>query len=216
LTSRSDLDTPAAAIAAIVGVAIILVALPFTIAAFPQTPKTYTATWGERVLDSKTLTVPTETNSYRVSVAASDFQPASIKVETTGCTDVFNGQLQQQAAKMHVKLTETRGTANKVLQDLDNVSCPGPSFTVQLGDHAKIGGADANNPETAKRIVWLDAMASNTTGLSMYTLEVTPSRAASSLPLPGAIAPTSFTASLRLTLNGWDVVMNEKQKEVGR
>jgi hypothetical protein len=216
LTSRSDLDKPAALIAAIIGVVIILVALPFTIAAFPQTPKAYDATWGERAVDATTLTVPSETGSYRATVSARDFQPASVKVEIPTCSDAFSAQFQQNAATMRVKLTETRGSASRVLKETPPMQCPGEGFTIKLGDHADVATAQATDAATAKKIVWLDAMAQNATGVSTYTLEVTPSRPASQVPTLPVTPPTSLGATVRLTLYGWDVAMNEHQKEVGK
>jgi hypothetical protein len=219
LTSRSDLDKPAAIIAALVGLAIILVALPFTIAAFPATPKSFDAAWGEKAVGSTSLTVPTETNTYTANVPVADFQQASVRVETTVCTDTFNPQLQQSAASLHLRLTERRGGATRVLKDVAGVTCADKAtdgkgtFSVRLGEHADVATAQAPDAATAKRIAWLDASAMNVTG-SVYTLEVTPSRAAGMLPLP--VAPTSLAASLRLTVNGWDVAMNLHQKEVGK
>jgi hypothetical protein len=210
LTSRSDLDTPATVIAAALGVVIILVALPFTIAAFPQTPKSYDATWGERLLDSKTLTVAGEAR-FTASVSARDFQPASIKVETTACADTFNPQFQQQAANLHVKLS----SGSTLLKELD-MKCPGEGFTVKLGDHADVASAQASNPETAKRIVWLDASAANATGTLAYTLEVVASRTASPLQQIPVTPATTLAASLRVSLYGWDATMNEHQKEVAK
>lgn len=217
------MDRPATLIAAIVGVAIILVALPFTLAAFPQTPKSYDASWGERALDSKSLTVPAETGTYTATVSARDFQPASIQVETpaAACNDVHNAQLQQPAATLTVKLSETRPGATHVLRQTPAFPCSEAgttgTFSVSLGSHSDIASAQALGPETARRIVWLDAAADNATAAT-YTLEVTASRPASTLPtLPGTpVTATSLTAVVHLTLNGWDVAMNEHQKEVGK
>lgn len=206
MPSRSDLDMPATVIAAVIGVAIIAVALPFTISAFPQTPKSYDATWGERAIDTKTLTVPTETGTYRATVAGSDFQPASIKVEVQ-CSDSFNANLQQQAATLRVKLT--RAGAAAALKE-ETLPCADGSFTVTLGSHADVAGAQANSAETAEKVVWLDAMAGNTT--ATYTLEVAPSRPPSGVPTLPVTPPTSLTATLRVTLNAWDVAMNEHQE----
>ncbi|HUR63619.1 MAG TPA: hypothetical protein VM241_03970 [Candidatus Thermoplasmatota archaeon] len=210
MTSRSDLDTPATVIAAALGVAVILVALPFTIAAFPQTPKSYDAAWGERLLDSKTLPVTAE-GRFTATVSARDVQPASIKVETTACADTFNPQFQQQAANLHVKLS----SGSTLLKEID-MKCPGEGFTVKLGDHADVASAQASNPETAKRIVWLDASATNATGALSYTLEVVASRTASPLQQIPITPATTLAASLRVSLSGWDVTMNEHQKEVAK
>jgi hypothetical protein len=220
LTSRSDLDRPATVIAAVVGLVVILVALPFTIAAFPQTPKSYDVAWGERPVASASLTVPTDSNTWTLDLPVANFQPASVKVETPVCTDTFNPQLQQQPATLHVRLTEKRGSTTSVLKDIPDVRCADKdadgkgTFTVHLGGHFDVATTQANDAATAKKIAWLDASAMNVTG-STYTLEVTPSRSAGTLPaLP--VAPTSLAASLRLTVNGWDAALNEHQKEVGR
>lgn len=219
MTSRRDLDMPATAIAAALGVLVIAVALPFTIAAFPQTPKSYDASWGERALDTKTVTVAADTGAYRATVAARDFQPASIRVETTACSDSANPSLQQQPATLHAVL---RRDGDGTLQEADFTCAEKDgkgTFTFVLGDHADIAGAQATDPATSKRIVWLDAAASNVTAAS-YTLEVTARRPASTvppLPVPGStpVAPT-LAANVKVTLNGWDVAMNEHLKEVGK
>lgn len=216
MTTRSDHDLPATIIAAVVGVLIIAAALPFTIAAFPQTPKSYDATWGERAVDTEAITVAAATGTYKATLSATDFQPASIMVETTGCSDSANPSLQQSPASLRVVLR--RDGSSDVLHQVDFPCSEATSkgtFTVSLGSHYDIAGAQAQNAETAEKIVWLDAVAANTT--ASYTLEVTPSRAASSIPpgLPGPLAPT-LAASLKVTLNGWDVTLNEHQKEVLR
>jgi hypothetical protein len=216
LTSRRDLDKPAAVIAAVVGIVIIVVALPFTIAAFPQTPKTFDAAWGEKTTGSRTLTVPTDTGTYKAEVTGTNFQPASIQVDTTVCTDTHDATFQQAAASLHLKLTTTRGASSQVLEDR-TFKCPdGIHLGHKLGDHADVTGAQARDAVIAKKIVWLDASLANATGPSTYTLEVTASRPAPGIPTLPVTPAASLGVSLRLTLNAWDAVLNEHQKEVGK
>jgi hypothetical protein len=216
LTSRSDMDKPAALIAALIGVVIILVALPFTIAAFPQTPKAYDVAWGEKAMGSASVIIASDTAHQSATFSPRDFQPASIKVETVPCSDTFNANLQQSPATLHVVLT--RAGAGGALKDVTfPCSAAGTTgtFTVKLGDHADIATAQATDPETAKKLVWLDAMSGNVTGAS-YTVDVTASRPASGIPTLPVTPATPLTASIKFTVYGWDAAVNEHQKEVGK
>ncbi|HEX2065766.1 MAG TPA: hypothetical protein VHI93_03040 [Candidatus Thermoplasmatota archaeon] len=203
MTSRSCLDTPAAAICLVFGLLVVGVSLPFAIQALPEAVSSYDIAWRERAA-SQDLTIPSQTGTYRASVTVTGLASSLTIDPSVACADNFRAPLQSPAT-LAFRVTKTMGGMTSTAPDwAGTYTCAGregAKRTIQLAPHPDVASASASDTGIATRSAW--AGVANET--ATYTLEVTPSRPADTVPV-GAAAPTSLTATVRLTVSLWEAV----------
>lgn len=214
MTSRRSLDTPAALICLALGVVVVAASLPFAIQALPESAKGFDIAWRESHVAEKGVTVASQTGSYKADITVSGLA-SSLTIDPTGaCNDQFRAPIQSPAT-LSFKVTKTvNGKTADVPGASGSYTCAtkdAAKKTVVLNAHPDVASKQTTSESNAIRQTW--AGVSNET--ATYTLEVTPSRPAETLPIGTLpVAASQLTASVKLMLMEWDAVATPHVAEV--
>jgi hypothetical protein len=203
MPSRADMDRPATVAAALLGVALIAVSLPF-LGSSDEGPAAYAISWAQESHEARSAPNGAPNADAVVSVTVEGRHPSNATVTFEPCTDAGAGPLQQPAT-----ITWSLREGNNTLREGQQASCAnnGP-FTVPLHPHPDIGTAEGGNATAAAHD------AESRAGSVTYTLTFRYSRPAApgGLPLP----PPAFATTGELEVQVWRAVANEPGQEGAR
>jgi hypothetical protein len=201
MSSRRAHDQPAVLIAALLGGIIVLASLPFTVDAFRRESdkgSDIAISWSEGPAHASTATVDTNTATATTKVLFTGI-PAMVHVASKTCSDsATSSPVPQPAASITVKVSKTVGTKEEQLGSV-TYSCanvPDPVF-MKMTDHPDIGKVTAKSDQEA-----LDSLKSREE-TATYTITVTTSRPASTLPPAIPVGAPTLTADVELAVHGW-------------
>lgn len=195
MPSRSEMDRPAIVAAALFGVALIAVSVPFLGSVGGGGGTEYLVSWTsvEEASDEAQLSGNSATGTVEVQVE--DVVPSVAVIEFDPCGDTFQAPLQQAAQISWVLRWETH-------EESGTASCAdsGP-FEVQVEPQPDVGSVEAGSATEARRNAYASAGMNETV---TFSLEVTVSRPAGQAPpLPIPVGQPTFTATARLTIEAW-------------
>mgnify|MGYP001603489408 CR=1 FL=1 len=209
MASRSDMDRPATVTAAVLGLVLIGVTIPYFVFSGDAGATDYTVTWSEATAASAEGPVGTQVS--RIEVPVANVRVSNLTVEFAACND---NTVQGLYGPVTITFRILDGTT----------AVPGASGTATCGNSGPfqfavsgrpdIGEASADSAADAVAGVWADAGDDNRT--TTYVLEVSSQRGAGTLPVtPPAGGPT-FSATAVLTVQAWRATANAPDQEVPR
>ncbi len=208
MPSRRDYDVPAAALAAAMGVLVILVSAPFTVQAYLEvtdTGKDFTVAWSQGKAMTKDAALTSTSAPVTAQVMLMDKLPAMAMLTLKGCNDSAGSGAAtgQSAASITVKLTRTVAGKSTPIGNPATFTCANkpsalPMETMKAPDLGTVKGKDEADARAAVDAKTMAGMQDVT-----YTVEVSATRAASTVPsLPGVNAPT-LSVSVELSATAW-------------
>ena len=214
MSSRADMDRPARVTAAILGIVLIVVTIPYFVFGGGGGGATYDITWTEVQAGSSDVGIGPQNTPQEANVAVRDQLISNVTIQIVGCADTAN-PLQQPATMTYTLLYE-----NETAQDADgqpiegtaSCSLAGP-FRFQVADHPDIGSVEADSADAAVDEAFRGG--GNRTGT--YTLQFSWSRPSGPVPpLPLPVGQPAFTGTVSLELESWRATANEQGQEAPR
>lgn len=205
MPSRRDFDAPAATIAAVLGVLVILVSMPFTVLAYREvtdTGKGFTIAWSQGKAETKGATL-TASGPVQAQLTINGKLPAMVMVMPKACNDSATGSSTQSPATITVKLTRTIAGKTEAIGKPTSYACSNAPKSLQMetGAHPDIGSVTAKDEATARTAVE-DRTKTDLRDVT-YTVELTSTRPASTVPtVPVANTPT-LSAAVELSATSW-------------
>lgn len=204
MTDRKALDRPAAVTAAIIGVLLIAISVPFLATQDADAGgKTYTIAWSETAYKAVTAT----------QAAAGVEQTLTFQIEETRVSNITLG----------ITCTDNRGPGSLApaaqvtwtLTFLDAEPVTGNACAIDerysVIGHPDVGETKADSAESAISAIWNRYSAGNVSG--EVKLSFTWTRGGTTGPLPVPPQGTSFSATLSLGSQMWTPTANEKSTE---
>ncbi|MFA5943982.1 MAG: hypothetical protein WC876_05905 [Candidatus Thermoplasmatota archaeon] len=208
MASRSDMDRPATVTAAVLGLVLIGVTIPYFLFGGDAGATDYTVTWSEAEAGSADEAAGAANTDTLVEVVVTDVQPASATILFDPCTDNAQPPLSSRA-----QITWTLKEGDLVVaSSAAPVDCnaPGP-ITVELGEHSDVGAATASTASDAEQQAYESEDLNKT---ASYTLTFRWTRPAGTLPVPVGTQNIQLGASL--TIHSWRATANAADQEVPR
>lgn len=221
MTERSRSDTPAIVIAIILGVLLIALSAPFTVALFGDGANAYTVTWGETDAAANAGDLAELNAPVRVDLSVVDLYTAGIRVEVAqgDCADTYNPQFMQNPATITWKVTRIEGGASTDLGAgaSGSFTCDevggGKSWEIHRFTQPDIAERDGADKDAARSSVWSAYGDLNET--ATYRLEFSAQRdpppAGLPIPLPGT--STSLMVTMSVTAEAWQPLISDKVDE---
>jgi hypothetical protein len=207
MSSRADMDRPASVTAALIGVALIAITLPYFLSGGPGGGTTYDITWSQATAGESSAPSGAANQDVVVTVTVADRVPSNASVLFAPCTDGAQPPLTQPAT-----ITWSVREGDREL-DSGTTTCnadPGP-FVVPLDGQPDVGSIEADSASDAEQAAYGDANRTAT-----YTLTFRWSRPAGAtgpLPLPPPAGPL-LTGTLEV--QEWRATANTPDQEVPR
>jgi hypothetical protein len=211
MPSRADMDRPASVTAALIGVVLIAITLPYFLSGgAPSGANEYTITWSQ--VSAASQDAPVGTGSPQtLQVPVRDQRVSNITIEVAGCTDSAQQPLQQPAV-----LTFTLKFENQTVNDAsgrpvaeNDVSCQnaGP-FVYAMDGHPDVASMRADSAGEAERDSY---GAGNRTGT--YQLTFSWNRPPGTIPnLPIPVGQPVFTGAMAIELQAWHANANTAEE----
>jgi hypothetical protein len=209
------MDRPATVTAAILGVVLIGITVPyFAFGGGGGAGATYNISWSQTT--AATGTMPVGTGSQQsLPVVVRDQHVSNVTIEIAGCADSAQNPIQADAV-----LTYTLQFENATAKDADGQDITGQAtcasagpFTFELGGHPEVGSVKATSDGEAVKKAWSGA--TNTTGT--YTLQFSWSRPPGTIPpLPLPVGQPVFTGTMGLEVQSWRATANAPDQEAPR
>lgn len=202
MSSRTDMDKPATILAAVIGLVLIGVSLPFLILDGNEGGQRYSIAWaGVPAENGQAQRALSGTGTVEVPIRFDSIIPSNATIAIT-CNDTFTAPV-QNAATVTWQL-ERNGTVVD-----QGTGCPS-NERVALGTHPDVGAATADSADEAVEAAEGDAAVA-----AEFVLVVTVARQAS----PGGGLPVgqpTFTGQATLTIEEWSATANEPGQEATR
>jgi hypothetical protein len=215
MSSRADMDRPASVTAAIIGVVLIAITIPYFAFGGGGGGNTYDIAWSEVAAGSSDVAIGPSNAPQEASVPVRDQLVSNVTIEVVGCVDTAQSPVQQDAVLTYTLLYE-----NETAQDSDGNAIEGQAtcddsgpFRFEVSGHPDVGSVDADNADAAVDEAFRNA--SNRTGT--YQLEFSWSRPAGQVPaLPLPVGQPGFTGTMSLEVESWRATANEQTEEAPR
>ena len=210
MPSRSDMDRPASAVAAIAGVVLIAVSLLlFAFVVGGDEGKTYDIAWTEAPETMATAVIGASGAPQEVVLVVRDALASNLTIQIDGCTDTAQAPVQQDAVLTYTLEYENQ-TAQSDGQPIEGqLTCDAPSATFQVADHPDVGSASGANADEAEAEAYGTG---NETGT--YVLQFSWSRPAGNVPpIPLPVGQPVFTGTMSLEVLSWRATANEQTEE---
>lgn len=215
MSSRADMDRPASVTAAILGVLLIAITIPYFAFGGGGGGATYGITWSEVPAGSSDAAIGPAGTPQSSSVAVRDQLVSNVTVEIVGCADTAQQPVQQDAVLTYTLLYENEtaeDSSGQAIEGQATCDSPGP-FAFEVAGHPDVGSVDAGSADAAVDEAFRDA--SNRTGT--YQLQFSWSRPAGQVPpLPLPVGQPAFTGTVSLGLESWRATANEQVPEAPR
>ena len=205
MPSRSEMDRPATVAAALFGVALIAVSVPFLGSAGGGEATEYRVSWTSVASESGEAQLAGDSASETVTVNVVDVAPSFAVIEFEPCADTFQPPVQQGAQIAWVLRWESH-------EESGTASCAdaGP-IRVEVEAEPDVGSVEAGSVAEARRNAYGSADMNETVS---FTLEVTVSRPDGQVPpLPLPVGQPTFAATARLTIEAWTASASEPGQE---
>lgn len=208
MPSRSEMDRPATVAAALFGVVLIAVSVPFLGSVGGGEGTEYLITWTSVDEASEEGQLSGNSASGSVEVNVEDVVPSVAVIEFDPCNDGFTPPVQSAAQISWVLRWETH-------EESGTASCAdsGP-FEVEIEPEPDVGSAEGGSASAARQAAYAAAGMNETV---TFSLEVTVTRPAGQVPpLPLPVGQPTFTATARLTIEAWTASATEPGQEAPR
>lgn len=214
MPSRADMDRPASVTAAVLGVVLIGITIPYFAFGGGGGGATYDITWTEGSAGSADTAIGPQNTPQELPLEVVDQLVSNVTIAIAGCADTAN-PLQQPATLTFELLYENETAADSEGQPIQGTaSCnnDGP-FSFKVADRPDIGSVDAPSAEAAVDEAFRGG--GNRTGT--YILQFSWSRPAGPVPsLPLPVGQPAFTGTMSLEVESWRATANEQGQEVPR
>ena len=215
MSSRADMDRPASVTAAILGVVLIAITIPYFAFGGGGGGATYDITWTEVSYGSADTAIGPANTPQTLPVAVRDQLVSNVTIEITVCADSAQAPLQQDAVLTYTLLWE-----NETAEDSDGNPIEGQAtcdsagpFRFEVAGHPDIGSVQADSQDAAIDEAFREA--SNRTGT--YQLQFSWARPAGQVPpLPIPVGQPTFTGTMSLEVESWRATANEQTQEAPR
>lgn len=206
MSSRADMDRPASVTAALIGLALIAITLPYFLSGGPGGGTTYDIAWSQASSGEQSAPRGAANADTVVTVTVADVVPSNATVLFAPCTDGAQPPLTQPAT-----ITWSLREGDREL-DGGSTTCadPGP-FVVPLDAQPDVGSIEADSAADAEEAAYGDANRTTT-----YTLTFRwnrPAGATGPIPLP---APAGPVLTGTLEIQEWRATANAPDQEVPR
>ena len=203
MSSRADMDRPASVTAALIGVLLIAITIPYFAFGGGGSAATYDITWSEAASATGQAASSPGTGTAIVEVRVDDRQPSTASIRFSPCADGAVPPVSQPATISWI-LTEGGEEKGRGTASCDDA---GP-FVVELAPQPDVGSVEASSATEAER----QAYAAGDNQTVTFRLSFTWARSGG-LPL-GPQQPFSTTGQLEV--REWRAIANEQGQEAPR
>jgi hypothetical protein len=200
MPSRSEMDRPATVVAALLGIVLIVVTIPYFVGDDGGST-TYDIAWTATEHGSSQANTGAAGSTTTLEVPFTDAIAANAQVTRESCTDGGN------AVTGTATISWTLFKGDEEL-DAGTFTCAGADEAeVALGDQPDLGQAKAGSAPAATE----EAYAAGDNETAEYRLEFSWTRGGGASPLPLPVT-APFAATLKLTVEQWTATANEAQE----
>lgn len=207
MPSRADMDRPASVTAAVLGLVLIGITIPYFLFGGGGGSQDYAISWSEAEASSKEGPVGAQVS--RIEAPVSDVRASSLTVEFEPCDD---NTVQGLYGAVTITFRLLDGTTEI---DSGTATCgnSGP-FNFPLAAQPDVGEFSADSSAEAIESLWAANRDANRT--TTYVLEVSSQRGGSTVPVTPPAGGPSFSATARLEVNAWRATANVPDAEAPR
>jgi len=207
MPSRADMDRPASVTAAILGVVLIGITIPYFAFGGGAGGDDYAITWSQADAGSKEGPVGTQVS--RIEVPVGNVRASNLTVQFDPCND---NTVQGLYGDVTITFRVLDGTT-EVASGTANCDNNGP-FAFPLEAQPDVGEIAAGSASDALKSLWAANDDANRT--TTYVLEVSSQRGGSTVPVTPPAGGPSFSATARLEVQAWRATANVPDAEAPR